>query len=187
MLLVTATPVVRWWAKALSGPFNDPTGDTLIVLGSDTLDYGTVGGSSYWRSVYGMRAYRSGKFHRVLISGGPDIPGAAASDAIAGFLACEDVPKSSMLLERRSTNTRENAIFSAELLRDVPGTKVLLTSDYHMYRAYRAFRKAGLDVIPRPFPDAIKRDANWRSRWPAFLDLLTETSKIVYYRAHGWI
>jgi len=74
-----------------------------------------------------------------------------------------------------------------EALRNTPGRKVLLTSDYHTFRAWRAFRKAGLNVQPRPFPDAGKRFNDWRQRWPIFLQLAGETGKILYYRARGWI
>ena len=56
-----------------------------------------------------------------------------------------------------------------------------------MYRAYRTFRKPGLDVVPVPFPDAIKRGLFWQGRWPAFLDLVVESAKILYYRVRGWI
>jgi uncharacterized SAM-binding protein YcdF (DUF218 family) len=68
-----------------------------------------------------------------------------------------------------------------------PGKKVLLTSDYHMFRAFRAFRKTGLQVEPRPFPDAYKRINKWNLRWPVFLDLCLEASKTGYYRMRGWI
>jgi uncharacterized SAM-binding protein YcdF (DUF218 family) len=73
------------------------------------------------------------------------------------------------------------------MLRDTPERKVLLTSDYHMFRAFRAFQKAGLNVLSRPIPDARKRAARWLYRWWVFLDLSSETMKIVYYRARGWI
>ena len=72
-------------------------------------------------------------------------------------------------------------------MRSERGRKVLLTSDYHMFRACRAFRKAGLEVAPRPFPDAGKRAANWLGRWPAFLDEVVETLKIGYYFVRGAI
>ena len=64
---------------------------------------------------------------------------------------------------------------------------MLLTSDYHMLRAKRAFLKLGVVVQPRPIPDALKRATNWQGRWPVFLDLVSETTKILYYRARGWI
>jgi len=103
------------------------------------------------------------------------------------FLESHGVPREAIQIETQSTSTHENALHVAKLLADVPGSKVLLTSDYHMFRAYHAFKKAGLDVMPRPFPDVKKRANGWAGRWPAFLDLVQESIKIVYYRVHGWI
>ena len=187
MVIVSATPVVEWWAKGLAGPLDEPKGDTLIVLGGNVLDQGTIGISSYWRSVYAVRAYRQGGFHQVLISGGRDTLGNVIARPMADFLICQGVPRENIWIEDRSTSTRENALFSRDVLKQVPGRMVLLTSDYHMYRAARAFRKAGLDIIPRPCPDAIKRGTTWRGRWPAFVELVAETGKIAYYKARGWI
>ena len=73
------------------------------------------------------------------------------------------------------------------LLADLPGRKVLVTSDYHMYRAIRVFRKAGIEIQPWPFPDVRKRYGYWMNRWSCVQDLAVETVKIVYYYAHGWI
>ena len=103
------------------------------------------------------------------------------------FLRCHGIPAEAIVLEPKSTSTRENALFTKDLLAAEPGTKVLLTSDYHMFRAHRAFLKAGLMVEPRPIPDVRKRSTRWRGRWPAFLDLMQEYCKIAYYRARGWI
>jgi hypothetical protein len=49
------------------------------------------------------------------------------------------------------------------------------------------FRRAGIDVLPRPIPDVVKRGTTWYGRWPAFLDLLEETAKIGYYYVRGWM
>jgi uncharacterized SAM-binding protein YcdF (DUF218 family) len=56
-----------------------------------------------------------------------------------------------------------------------------------MFRAYRAFRKAGLDVEPRPVPESAKRINSWTLRWPVFLDLCVEMLKSAYYQARGWL
>lgn len=185
-LLATVTPVDYWWATALSEDWNDPPGDVLIVLGGSTLDYGMVGGSSYWRGVYAALCYRQAAYRTIVVSGGPE-GGSSAAMALRQFLVGQGVPEEVIQLEDRSTSTRENALYTAELLRPTPGRKMLLTSDYHMYRAVRAFRKAGLDVVSLPFPDVRKRVNSWRGRWPAFLDLVQETAKIGYYYARGWI
>ena len=72
-------------------------------------------------------------------------------------------------------------------MEETPGRKVLLTSDYHMFRAYRTFRKAGFEIAPRPFPDMLKLSSCWLCRWQAFVTLSDESAKIAYYYARGWI
>ena len=103
------------------------------------------------------------------------------------FLEWRGVPRAATQIETRARSTHENALYVTELLARLQGRKVLLTSDYHMFRARRAFKKAGLEVLPRPFPDARKRASAWTGRWPAFLDLVEESLKIGYYYARGWI
>ena len=146
-----------------------------------------MGSSSYWRSVYALRAWRQGTFRRIVISGGPAPADRSIAAPMRDFLEAHGVPREAIQIETQSTSTHENALRVAELLAHVPGSKVLLTSDYHMFRAFRAFKKAGLEVLPRPFPDAGKRAVGWAGRWPAFVDLIVEMMKIGYYRVRGWI
>jgi uncharacterized SAM-binding protein YcdF (DUF218 family) len=103
------------------------------------------------------------------------------------FMVSQGIPASAISVEGDSHSTRENALKSKALLENRPGRKVLLTSDYHMFRAARVFRKAGIDIVPRPLPDAAKQIGAWRNRWPVFLGLCVETVKIGYYFARGWI
>lgn len=180
LLLVTLLPP-RSYVKWLAGDWTDARGGVLIVLGSDSLDAGIMGMSSYWRSVYALLVWREGGFRHLILSG-PD----PITLPMRDFIVCQGVPADAVTLERRSQNTRENALFTAELARQFPGPYVLLTSDYHMRRASGAFRKAGLPVLTRPFPDALKRMTDWRDRWRIFLDLIQESIKAGYYRAKGW-
>ena len=181
-LLVTLTAVTGWWARRLAGPWQDPEGDVLIVLGADAPNSNIIGESSYWRSVYAVLAWRNGHFRNLVIAGGDGI-----ATSMRNFLVCHGIPAPAIVVESRSTSTRENALFTAEIIRSLPGRKILLTSDYHMHRAWRVFRKAGIETVPRPFPDAIKRSNNIWLRWPLFVQLCGETTKIVYYRMRGWI
>lgn len=185
MVFFTLTPAVLWWADALAGPWRDPGGDVLIVLGGSTIEH-VVDLSSYWRGVYANLVWQEGTFRQVVISGGGNGVEPAA-EPLRRFIQCIGVPGGAIRVETRSNSTHENALFTARLLRSEPGRKVLLTSDYHMFRSYRAFRKAGLNVEPRPFPDVIKRGQHWKERWPCALDLLLETIKIGYYWVRGWI
>jgi uncharacterized SAM-binding protein YcdF (DUF218 family) len=182
--LVTITPIDRWWIALLSERWNAPRGDILIVLGAESLG-DAIGFTSYLRSVYAARAWREGGFRQVLVVGGSGPNRVPVSQLMKEFLICQGVPSEAIAIEVKSGSTRENALNAAPL--PANGSKVLLTSDIHMYRAWRAFRKAGVETIPSPFPDAAKRISFPTNRWAVFIDLCAETLKIGYYRVRGWI
>ena len=183
---VTVTPVDVWWARFLAGEWNDPKGDTLIVLGGASLEDGTMGLNSYWRAVYAAQAFPEG-FRRIVISGGAIADSVPVALGMRDFLIAKGIQPSVLSVETRSRNTRENAAEISKLLAGQPGVNVLMTSDLHMFRAYRAFRKTGLPVQPRPFPDALKRYNCVSCRWQVFLELNLESAKIIYYFLRGWI
>ncbi len=184
--LVMVLPLAPWWARRLAGPWDDPRGDVLIVLGGAVQSGGFVGLNSYWRGVYAVNAFREGGFRKIVIAGGgPESP--AISEVMRQFLTCYGIAPEVIEIEKQSSSTRENALFAKGLLDGLPGTKVLLTSDYHMFRAVRTFQKAGIKVLPRPIPDAVKQSQWLAMRWPAFLTLVRETVKIGYYWLRGWI
>jgi uncharacterized SAM-binding protein YcdF (DUF218 family) len=187
-LVVTVIPITRWWSAALAGSFSNPPagGAVLIVLGGSMQDDGTIGGSSYWRAVYAVRLWRKGPYQHVLISGG-NYDGVPVSVAIRDYMVAQGVPAEAIMTETRSLSTRENALYAVPLLTEIPGEKVLLTSDYHIYRAQRAFSRAGVETTPFSFPDLYKLSSSWAGRWSAFLALCVETAKIGYYKARGWI
>jgi uncharacterized SAM-binding protein YcdF (DUF218 family) len=181
LVLITFTPVLRWWAAGLAGPWGDEKGKILIVLGGDLTTPEILGVTSYWRSVYAVFAWRGGNYQTLVLSG------RNLAGPMRDFVVAYGIPRESILIENRSHDTRENALFTAELLRNDARQKVLITSDYHMFRASRAFRKAGLDVSPLFYPDAQKRVGNRLERWSVFCLLTAETIRIAYYGLRGWI
>jgi uncharacterized SAM-binding protein YcdF (DUF218 family) len=185
-VLVSVSPIDGWWIRLLAGPWNDPRGDVLIVPGADSVR-DVIGAASYWRSVYAVRVWRDGGFREVIVCGGPAGGGAAIAERMRDFMVSQGVPAAAIRVETGSHSTRENALYSKALIDAAPGRKILLTSDYHMFRAYRTFRKAGIAVEPRPIPDAAKQISSWETRWSVFVNLCTETVKIGYYFARGWI
>ena len=188
LLFVVATfsPINNWWANYLAGPWNDPAGEVLVVLGGETLE-DFIGLTSYWRSVYAVRVWKQGGVRTVVVCGGSDGSQPSVAAQMREFMVSQGIPAAAIQVETESRSTHENAVKSKPLLDQLGGKKVLLTSDYHMFRAYRAFRKAGIDVQPRPFPDALKQTTSLANRWPTFLGLCTETTKIAYYFVRGWI
>ena len=185
-LLVSLTPLTSWWARALATPWEAPSCEVLVALAGSSAGNGILGHSSYWRAVYTVRAWRERRYQEVVISGGGRQT-APPAEAMRDFLVASGVPAEIIRVETESTSTRENAIYTARMLSDRQGCITLLTSDFHMFRAYRLFRETGLDVRANPVPDAGKRATQWHSRWAAFLALCQETAKVVYYVGRGWI
>jgi uncharacterized SAM-binding protein YcdF (DUF218 family) len=61
---------------------------------------------------------------------------------------------SRVLLEGSSSNTYENALYSAEMIKPKPGERWLLVTDAsHLPRAIGSFRRAGFEVEPWPVYD----------------------------------
>ena len=159
------------------------------MLSSEIEADGVLGPSTYLRTLYALRAYREHPFRTIIVTGGgryPDSP-VTVADAMRNFLIENGVPAGVVLAENRSADTRENALFSKDLLPAQPGTIVLMTSDFHMFRARRTFEKVGVHVVPRPIPDVLKRSSRLISRWTVFWVVAIETAKIVYYTWSRWM
>jgi len=179
-VLVISTPIVSWWVQAYAGPIEKPKGDVLILLGAAADDNNGISYSSYWRARYALVAWQTGGFKKLVITGG-------GGPGILNFLTANGVPREAIVAEWQSSSTRENGIATARLIQDMPGKKVLLTSDYHMLRAIRVFRKLGIDVAPMAVADLSQMTMHWYGRFPAFETMLGESVKIAYYKLRGWI
>lgn len=95
------------------------------------------------------------------------LPGAARP--VGQFLADMGITPERIVIEDRSRNTHENALFTRDLVKPAPGRRwVLVTSAAHMPRSVGVFRKAGFDVIPYP--------VDYRTRGPE--DLLRPFERI---------
>jgi len=133
---------------------------------------------------------------RLLVTGGGwrFVAGCSEAERTARFLLRYGVDRERLLLETRSRNTRENALYARELVRPGPGeTWLLVTSAVHMPRAVAAFRRVGFPVVPWPV-DPIGVD---RLGWPAVVDMprrwreldraAHEWLGLLWYRWRGWI
>jgi uncharacterized SAM-binding protein YcdF (DUF218 family) len=181
------TPLDNWWANLLAGnPAGYPPGSVLVVLGGGVLGDDIMAWNSYLRSVFAVRNFRTGKIGKVVVTGGSR-SGKPAAFAMSDWIRCHGVPNEDLYVETASQSTRENALATRQLLNSLPGPKVLLTSDYHIFRARRVFARLNMPVLPQPVPDVRLRASYWADRWSAFCDLAVETVKIGYYWARGWI
>src|ERR1700730_17949090 len=101
-ILVTVTPIDRWWTNLLTGPIYDPKGDVLILLGADAFP-DVMGYGSYLRAVCGVRVWRSGGVRQVFISGGRGA-GGVPSALMRDFMVAEGVPQSAITIETASVS-----------------------------------------------------------------------------------
>lgn len=178
---VTFSPVLGPWTRALTAPWSERSGGTLVVLAGDATSDRLLGLTSYWRTVYAVFEWRRGSYRAILFSGGEGIP-----EAMRDFAVAQGVPANAIALDTRSFTTRDSALNAGALLRNSPTPWILVTSDYHSRRAWMAFHKAGVNVEAHPAPDAGKRINSLLSRWPVFIDLTRETVKYAWYRLRGW-
>jgi uncharacterized SAM-binding protein YcdF (DUF218 family) len=73
----------------------------------------------------------------------------AEADLIRDLLVEWGVPEEAIFLEGSSRNTRENAIFSKNLIDSIHcETSLLVTSAAHMPRAVAAFQAVGVSITP---------------------------------------
>ncbi|TIT48387.1 MAG: YdcF family protein, partial [Mesorhizobium sp.] len=91
---------------------------------------------------------------KVVVSGGNGslfFDGEGDADTAPRLLEALGVPADRLILEDKSRNTYENAVFSRELVKPKPGeTWLLVTSAFHMPRAKALFDKAGFPTVPWP-------------------------------------
>jgi uncharacterized SAM-binding protein YcdF (DUF218 family) len=101
---------------------------------------------------------------RIIFTGGSpnlisnDIREADYASAIFESLG---IDKARLMMERRSRNTFENAIFTREMAEPKPGQRwLLVTSAFHMPRSVGLFRKAEFPV--EPYPVDWRVGTSWR-------------------------
>lgn len=123
------------------------------------------------------RVYHAGKAPLLILSGG----GSPVSEAEAMRTVLREfgVPDAAMLLEGRSRDTRENARFSAELLRARGIDRVLLvTSALHMRRALRHFAYEGIEALPVSTDHEARNVPQWL-RWIPDSDALDGSARAI--------
>ena len=107
------------------------------------------------RVLHTVQLYKAGKVQKILISGGSgsltgrDIPEANQLKKV--FLYC-GVKEKDILLENKSRNTRESALYSKKLIDSLVINQkfLLITSAFHMRRSQGCFNKAGIPTTIYP-------------------------------------
>lgn len=161
------------------------------------------------RMIHAADLYHQGMAPLIILSGGniawmDSVEKSPAADMRQIMLRL-NVPDSALVLQSKSQNTGEDALYSAELLREKDLTRVILvTSAMHMPRSVALFQKQGIEVIPSPTDFTITEDGWQRLFSPnietvltnilpnsSSLGLTTSAMKeyigMFVYRVQGWL
>jgi uncharacterized SAM-binding protein YcdF (DUF218 family) len=123
-----------------------PRAEAIVVLGAKLFEGGRPSPAFEGRIERAAELFAAGAAPLVLFSGGGTPSEASAGRAYAHTLG---VAESACVVEEQSSNTFENARFSATLL-EARGIRrvVVVTDGFHLLRAVRLFRLHGLEPIP---------------------------------------
>lgn len=163
-----------------------PEAEAIVVLGGGTmpLSYGerypnlSAASDREW---HGARLFRAGKAPLMILTGGhdPQYRATSSAEAMRRFMNALGVPDSAMVLEERSLNTSQNAVFTADILAGRGIDRILLvTSALHMPRSKALFEAQGLEVIPAATDHEVQALPAWRN-WLPSTDALDGSSRAI--------
>lgn len=195
-------PFERPWPSSID-PSNDAQAFVVLgggLRGSTVPDLPLAGldGTTYEACQYAAYLYNHWRALPVLVSGGgtnPQRPNEPAPAILMkDALVKDSVPQTMIWLETESRTTRENAMFSAEMLRQKGIESIVLIADArHMWRSELSFRKQGLKVVPA----ACNYRTGGRLHPTDFLpdtdqigyieEIVHEILGLIWYKVRGWI
>lgn len=170
-----------------------PVVDAIVVLGGDGIpladdDWRDNSALGRNRLGYGFQLYQSKRAPIMVLS-------AAKGGALkmAKILENEGLSSTALRIESHAHNTRENALYTSQILKQENLQRILLvTSPFHMPRSLAAFRKQGIDAIPAPSMSAPVARTAAVAWWPQHSALLLsqlylhEYIGLCIYKLRGW-
>ena len=154
-LLLSLQPAA-WLTPAEVTVSDSLAGGAIVVLGSGVRQYAPEYGRTQPDVDAMVRLHYAAQLQRqtglpLLLSGGVGSVGGLPQARVMADFSEQQLSVAARWLESRSRSTAENARYSAELLRQQGIEQVVLvTQAYHMRRAEKHFRAAGLQVLAAP-------------------------------------
>lgn len=209
-----SVPLVRSLEWQFLPPDNSPHAEIIVILGGgiDAIEFPRNHvelGAAADRVFYGSWLYQQGAAPKILLTGGyiPWLGTREGSPAenMALVLARLGIPDEALIMETKSQNTYENALYTQEILNQLGISRVLLvTSAQHMPRAYAIFKNLGLEVIPAPTDYTVTQgdwdrlmELNFTTQFlnifpsvgnlSATTNALKEYLGLLVYKINGWI
>lgn len=156
-----------------------PQAEAMVLLGGGTESFDPprpmteVNGAGD-RVLYAAKLYQNGAAPFIIASGGnvefSSARGETPAQEMKDLLLLIGIPEEAIWLQPSSQNTYEDALYSAEILKENGIQEIILvTSAIHMPRSLALFEKQGIDVIPAPVDFTIT-EQNWHAVFKPDLD-----------------
>ena len=148
-VLVGAIALVVIVAQGLAlsqiGAQGEPDLDYVVVLGAQIYDDGSPSPVLRYRLDAALAYLRDNPRTRVVVSGGqgPNEPYPEAQ-GMAAYLRSQGIAAERIVEEPQSVNTLQNITFSRACMEGEDPRVGIVTNNFHVYRAVRIARKAGL-------------------------------------------
>jgi len=126
------------------GHTSDPELPLISQLGKDSLV----------RLIEGIRIYRKYPGAKLLLSGGVVFDPVSEAEIMARVAREIGVPEGDIVLESKSKDTRDEALFIKPIVGNEPF--VLVTTASHIPRSMALFKKLGMNPIPSPIGHSIR-------------------------------
>ena len=162
LFYLSSTPLVSGsLLRSLEARYSPPdtlTGDVIIMLcGGATSDTPNTFGKGHLSGQAANRLLTSAVLQRrlkvpVIISGGKaDAESGNESEIAARTLKGLGISDGDIIIENKSMNTTQNAVYTKAILDTQAFQKpILVTSAIHMARAMRQFKRAGVEIAAYP-------------------------------------
>jgi uncharacterized SAM-binding protein YcdF (DUF218 family) len=210
--VMSVPAVARGLQTAQFGRVSDPPSNLppdplpIVILGNGLGGYAALGGridlplgQTAMNTLFALERFRRHPAAMIIASGGVHADGGSSEAAIIrDALVRNQVPAEHILVEDTSGTTREQAIASARILKQLgAATCVVVTSPQQMGRAIDLFAREGIRVLPlyaRSLLWSLDDSAPWW-HWliPSTVaravsrDVIYELMAWPYYRVRGWV
>lgn len=131
------------------------TADAVVVLGAAVVAPGVPGPAMKRRVAHAARVLADRRIGHLVVSGGKHERGASEAEVMRRLALDHGVPEERIVIEDRSRNTFENAVYTGRIILDRGWSGIVVVTDaWHMRRALFVCRRLGLaasgDAVPRP-------------------------------------
>ena len=163
------------------------TADVALILGNRAYRDGKPNPCLTGRVDAGLALAAQGRVQRLALSGGDDWEDGRNEAQVMAQHARASGYAGPLLLEGKSTSTRENLSMSAAVLQAAGVKSVIIVSEpYHLWRAERLVRASGFDRL-FDVQYAAASTSCWRRWGMGFKGALREPLAIMNNGAHGFL